>query len=79
MPGDNCVPSTFAGFHIGCTVCFNKSLGAGIHEPRHIHVYDGKRRLIGRLDVDRLVGIEGWTPDRKLIKLVQDLINEGRL
>lgn len=51
----------------------------GDHEPRHIHVYDAKHRLIGRLDVDRLVGIEGWTPDRKLIKLVQDLINEGRL
>jgi hypothetical protein len=35
--------------------------------------------LIGRLDVDRLVGVEGWTPDRKLIKLIQDLKNEGRL
>jgi hypothetical protein len=51
----------------------------GDHEPRHVHVYDGKHRLIGRLDVDRLVGIEGWTPDRKLIKLVQNLIDEGRL
>ena len=51
----------------------------GDHEPRHIHVYDNKHRLIGRLDVDRLVGIEGWTPDRKLIKLVQDLRNESRL
>lgn len=51
----------------------------GDHEPRHVHVYDTKHRLIGRRDVDRLVGIEGWTPDRKLIKLVQDLINEGRL
>ena len=24
----------------------------GDHEPRHIHVYDGKHRLLGRLDVD---------------------------
>ena len=51
----------------------------GDHEPRHVYVYDSKHRLIGRLDVDRLVGIEGWTPDRKLIKQVPDLINEGRL
>jgi hypothetical protein len=35
---------------------------------RHVHVYDSKRNLIGRLDVDRLVGVEGWVPDRKLIR-----------
>ena len=51
----------------------------GDHQPRHIHVYDSKHRLIGRLDLDRLAGVEGWTPDRKLVKLVQDLRNEGRL
>jgi hypothetical protein len=51
----------------------------GDHEPRHIHVYDSKRRFIGRLDLDRLTGVEGWTPDRKLLKLVADLTNEGRL
>jgi hypothetical protein len=51
----------------------------GDHEPRHIHVYNDKRRLIGRLDLDRLVGVEGWTPDRKLVKLIQDLKDEGRL
>ena len=51
----------------------------GDHVPRHIHVYNDKRRLIGRLDRDRLVGVEGWTPDRKLVKLIQDLKNEGRL
>ena len=51
----------------------------GDHVPQHIHVYNSKGKLIGRLDVDRLVGIEGWTPDRKLIKLIADLKNEGRL
>ena len=29
------------------------------HVPRHIHVYNSKRRLIGRFDVDRMVGLEG--------------------
>jgi hypothetical protein len=51
----------------------------GDHEPGHLHVFDSKRRFIGRLDVDRLAGIEGWTPDRKLIKVITDLKNEGRL
>ena len=51
----------------------------GDHAPRHIHVYDSKRKFIGRLDLDRMVGIEGWVPDRKLIKLVQELIQEERL
>ena len=51
----------------------------GDHEPRHVHVYDTKHRLIGRLDVDGLVGVEGWTPDRKLVKLITDLKHEGRL
>ena len=51
----------------------------GDHRPRHVHVYTSKRKRIGRLDVDRLTGIEGWTPDHKLIKLITDLKNEGRL
>jgi hypothetical protein len=51
----------------------------GDHVPRHIHVYDSKHKLIGRLDVNRLTGVEGWTPDRKLIKLIADLKKEGRL
>ncbi len=49
------------------------------HEPRHVHVYDSKRRLIGRLDLDKMVGVEGWTPDRKLIRLIADLREEGRV
>jgi hypothetical protein len=51
----------------------------GDHVPRHIHVYDSKRRLIGRLDLDRMTGVEGWTPDGKLRKLVAELKEEGRL
>ena len=51
----------------------------GVHAPRHIHVYDNKRRFIGRLDLDRMSGLQGWMPDRKLIRLIQDLRQEGRL
>ena len=51
----------------------------GDHVPQHIHVYDSKHKFIGRLELDRMVGLEGWMPDRKLIKLIQDLRDEGRL
>lgn len=51
----------------------------GDHQPRHVHVYDAKGRHLGRLDIDRLAGVENWTPDRKLVKLIQDLKSEGRL
>lgn len=49
------------------------------HEPRHVHVYDSKRRLICRFDLDRRVGVEGWHPDKKLLKPIDDLKSEGRL
>ncbi|MCX7013828.1 MAG: hypothetical protein NTW86_14965 [Candidatus Sumerlaeota bacterium] len=49
----------------------------GDHVPRHVHVYDQKGRFLGRLDMDSLTGLEGWTPDRKLVKLVEELQNEG--
>jgi hypothetical protein len=31
----------------------------GDHTPRHIHVYDSKRKFIGRLDPGHMVGLEG--------------------
>ncbi len=51
----------------------------GDHVPRHIHVYNSKGKLIGRLDLDLMEGIEGWIPDKKLLKLVEELAREGRL
>ena len=51
----------------------------GDHEPRHVHVFDAQRRFIGRLDVNRMQGIEGWSPDKKLVKLMGELRTEGLL
>jgi hypothetical protein len=31
----------------------------GDHGPRHTHVYDSKHNFIGRLDLGRMVGLEG--------------------
>ena len=50
----------------------------GDHEPRHVHVKIGGRKL-GRLNVTTLRGLEGWLPDRKLIKVIEQLKKEGRL
>jgi hypothetical protein len=51
----------------------------GDHGPRHVHVYDAKERFLGRLDIERMRGIEGWIPSRKLIKVIEELKREGRL
>jgi len=35
--------------------------------------------LIGRLDLERMTGMEGWQPDRKLLDIIVELRREGRL
>jgi hypothetical protein len=51
----------------------------GDHGPRHVRVYDAKDRFLERLDIERMRDIENWKPSRKLIKVVEELKNEGRL
>ena len=51
----------------------------GDHDPRHVHVYDAKGRFVGRFDLDTQTGLEGWIPDRKLLKLITELQKQGRL
>jgi hypothetical protein len=38
-----------------------------------------RNRFLGRLDIQRMRGIEGWIPSQKLIKVIAELKNEGRL
>ena len=49
------------------------------HEPRHVHVETTGGKLIGRLDLRTRQGMEGWQPDRKLLRVIEDLEREGRL
>jgi len=49
------------------------------HPPRHVHIERENGELIGRLDLDRMTGMEGWQPDRKLLKIIEELRSEGRL
>jgi hypothetical protein len=51
----------------------------GDHVPRHVHVYDRRGSFLGRLDVVLGIGVEGWVPDRRLLKLIEELRKEGRL
>lgn len=51
----------------------------GDHEPRHVHVYDSKGRFLGRFDMEAMGGVGDWRPTKKLVGLVVELRQEGRL
>ena len=51
----------------------------GDHEPRHVHVRTAGRENLGRINLETLNGLEGWTPDRKLVKIIEELKREGLL
>ncbi len=51
----------------------------GDHEPRHVHVKTAGGRKLGRVDIATLRGLEGWTPERKLVDIIESLKHEGRL
>ncbi|MGA2052431.1 MAG: DUF4160 domain-containing protein [Opitutales bacterium] len=51
----------------------------GDHEPRHVHVRTSGGRKLGRVNLDTMLGMEGWTPDRKLVAIIEQLKREGRV
>jgi hypothetical protein len=51
----------------------------GDHPPRHCHVETESGKLIGRLNLETMEGLEGWHPNKKLLKIIEDLQREGRL
>ena len=51
----------------------------GDHEPRHVHVFDSKRRLLGRVEIATKAPLDDWTPTKKAIEIINDLQREGRL
>ena len=51
----------------------------GDHPPRHVHVQTANGKLVGRLNLETMTGMEGWQPDKKLLQIVEDLRKEGRI
>ncbi len=51
----------------------------GDHHPRHVHIETQSGKLIGRLNLDTMSGMEDWQPGKKLLQIIVDLQKEGRL
>lgn len=51
----------------------------GDHQPRHVHVETDKGKMIGRLNLETKLGLEGWKPEKKLLSVIAELEKEGRL
>ncbi len=51
----------------------------GDHEPRHVHVITTGGKKLGRVNLATMQGLEGWTPGRKLVSVLEELKSEGRL
>lgn len=52
---------------------------AGDHEPRHVHVFDGKARLLGRVAIETKTPLDAWMPTKKVVEIITELQREGRL
>jgi len=51
----------------------------GDHPPRHVHIETTSGKLVGRLSLETLTGIEGWQPSEELLEVIAELKKEGRL
>ena len=51
----------------------------GDHAPRHIHVFDGKGEKLGRVAIHTGEPLDNWRPTRKVLQIINELKNEGRL
>jgi len=51
----------------------------GDHLPRHVHVFDGKGKLLGRVGIADGAQLDDWRPPRKVLEIIDSLEKEGRL
>jgi len=51
----------------------------GDHPPRHVHIETANGKLLGRLNLDTLTGMEDWQPSKELLQVIAELKREGRL
>ena len=51
----------------------------GDHAPHHVHVSDSNGELLGRIALDSGQSLGDWKPPKKVLELIRQLQNEGRL
>jgi len=51
----------------------------GDHPPRHVHVSDSNGELLGRVAMEGLTPLDDWQPRKKVVAIIQQLREEGRL
>ena len=51
----------------------------GDHSPRHVHVFDRRGRILGRVALSSWKPLDDWEPSRKVVQIIQQLESEGRL
>jgi len=51
----------------------------GDHSPRHIHVFDKNGKLITRVNLETLQPMDNSKVERKIVEIIRELKNEGRL
>lgn len=51
----------------------------GDHSPRHVHVFDKNGKLITRVNLETMQAMDIPKVERKILELIRELQNEGRL
>jgi hypothetical protein len=51
----------------------------GDHAPRHVHVHGADGKLLGRVAIESGEPLDDWKPSQKVLKIIADLVKEGRL
>ena len=51
----------------------------GDHPPRHVPIETPSGKLVGRLNLETMTGVEGWQPSKKLVRVIAELRKEGHL
>lgn len=51
----------------------------GDHRPRHVHVFDKDSKLITRVNLETMTSMDTPEVSERILKLIRELIAEGRL
>ena len=51
----------------------------GDHSPRHVHVFDKNGKLITRVNLETMEPMDIPTVDRRILEIIRELRDEGRL